>query len=114
VLIAYIEAQDSENASFPPCALTALSFGPAIVIFLICIANLTQPLVKQYRPNWTKPFVQEQPLHHSEAHTGIKTRSLKWMIVLFLLALVGLSAQITMSISSFSLSGLILSASWVS
>jgi hypothetical protein len=113
VLIAYIEAQDSENASFPPCALTALSFGPAIVIFLICIANLTQPLVKQYRPNWTKPFVQEQPLHHSEAPTGINTQSVKW-VALFLLAMVGLSAQIAMSKSSLSLSRVILSASWVS
>jgi hypothetical protein len=82
-------------------------------MFLICIVYVTKPLLEPYRSEWTKSFAQEQPLGHGEADTGMKDRSVKWMNALFLLALVGFCAQITISTSSFSFSGLVLLAPWV-
>jgi hypothetical protein len=94
--------------------MTALSIGPAIVILLIFIIILLEPLVSLHRPNWPKPFVHEHPQHHSEEHTGTGPRSLKWTVALFLLALTGCRAQITMSMRSFSLPSVMSIVSWVS
>ncbi|KAI3009281.1 hypothetical protein CBS147346_2172 [Aspergillus niger] len=84
---------DSRGARLSPCAMGYMSIIPAIVISIAVLGYILHKISIVKRPQWTIPFIPEQPMSSDLPIDGSKQR-MGWVITLFAISLVGLSTEI--------------------
>lgn len=90
-----------------------MSIIPAIVISIAVLGYILHKISIVKRPQWTIPFIPEQPMSSDLPIDGSKQR-MGWVITLFAISLVGLSTEIIKLILLEWSSTLSLLIAWVS
>lgn len=90
-----------------------MSTIPAIVISIAVLGYVLGKISIAKRPQWTKPFVPEQPMTSDLPIDGSKQR-MGWVITLFAISLAGLSSELIKLVLLGWSSNLSLLIAWVS
>ncbi|KAJ5679842.1 hypothetical protein N7462_008086 [Penicillium macrosclerotiorum] len=104
---------DPDNASLSRCAQPYLVIAPAAVVLLISLQHWLGPMLRQWRPKWTIPFISEERDQQDLVIQETK-QALRWTVLLLSFALIGLAAEIAHCIPrSIGVSATALIASWI-
>lgn len=88
------EGQDSQSATFSPCAWPYLSLVPVIVGALILLSYSLR-LLNPYRPTWTKPLLEESKTESDEFDDSPRHQFAWSTYALLAVASIGLFQQVS-------------------
>ena len=85
--------KDSNNARLSPCGMKYLSTIPATVILIAVLSYVSHRIFRAEYPQWTKPFIPEQPMI-ADLPTDCAKQRMGWVVTLLTISLAGFSTEL--------------------